>query len=151
MATFITSTDVITALAMKEITPNTEYELYGEKIPKTMIDAQVQYANDYLTYYAGELKTTDSTWTPAKLAALAMAKIRIVVVAMGWTLKDNISYSVGEIRTNIDRQLFYVIQSNLETWREEFYRYMGELTKTAILSNLPVSDWVDKWKKGDVV
>ena len=144
MVNFITSSDVINALNMEQIDATT-YRLYGEKVKTSAIDSHVQYANDYVTIYAGNIDSSDPRYNAARLAALNMAMIRIVVVALGGTVYDNVNYQIGEIQVNVGPQLEQTIAANLELWREHFELAMNALVKGMSLATIPFGDLVNTY------
>jgi hypothetical protein len=148
MPTFITSNDVILALNAEEITPNTVYRIYSEEVKKTMIDKQVEYANDFITIYTGDIDATSEKWIPAKLAALNLAMIRTVVTALGIVLYDNINYQVGEIQVTTAPHLEQIIRANLQQWGEDLRRNLSILSPAMMVTSPKFGDKVDVFRKG---
>lgn len=146
MPAFISENDVVTALSMETVDANT-YRLYGEQIAKTTVQNHVNYANDYVTIYTGDIDNTSSKWLPAKLAALCLAMKRIVVVALGWTVHDNVNYQVGEIQVNVGPQLEQTIRSNLETWEADFNMAMNTLISGMVIAAQPFGALLTQYLK----
>jgi hypothetical protein len=149
MVTFITRADVVGALNMVSVDVNT-YRLYGENISVTAIDSHVDYANTYVSMYVSPTITpSDPRYPAAKLASLNMAMIRIVIVALGGVLYDNVNYQVGEIQVNVGPMLEQTIRSNLELWREHFDMAMDALMSGMRVSDLPFNDILNSYlRKG---
>ncbi|MEM4300343.1 MAG: hypothetical protein QW069_08655 [Candidatus Caldarchaeum sp.] len=146
MPTFITENDVVTALSMETVDADT-YLLYGEKIAKTAVQSHVNYANDYVSVYTGDIDSTSSKWIPARLAALCLAMKRTVVVALGWTVYDNVNYQVGEIEVNVGPQLEQVIRSNLAAWEADFNTAMNTLISGMVVAAQPFGQLLNQYLK----
>lgn len=146
MPAFINENDVVTALSMETVDTNT-YRLYGEKIQKTTVQSHVNYANDYISIYTGDIDNTSNKWIPAKLAALCLAMKRTVVVALGWTVYDNVNYQVGEIQVNVGPQLEQTIRSNLETWDRDFNMAMNALISGMVIAVQPFGTLLTQYLK----
>jgi hypothetical protein len=134
MPTFITSSDVIAALNAEEVTPNVKYRIYGEIVKKTMIDKHVEYANDFVTIYSGEIDATSEKWIPAKLAALNLAMIRVVVTALGIVLYDNVNYQIGEMQVTTAPHLEQIIRANIQQWGEDLRRNLAILSPSFVVT-----------------
>jgi hypothetical protein len=148
MPTFITSSDVIMALNAEEVIPNVEYRIYGEVVKKTMIDKHTEYANDFVTIYTGDIDATSEKWIPAKLAALNLAMIRVVVTALGIVLYDNVNYQVGEIQVTTAPHLEQIIRANLQQWGEDLRRNLSILSPSLITTTPRFADKGEIFNRG---
>ncbi len=144
---FITTADVLAALNAETITADT-YRIYGEIVQKTMIDAHVDYANNYVKIYAGDITPDSSKWIPARLAALNLAMIRVVVTALSIVLYDNVNYQVGEMQVTTAPHLEQIIRANLQQWGEDLRRNLAILSPAAVVTDPKFREAVAVFRRG---
>ncbi|MGB8780553.1 MAG: hypothetical protein WCD81_07890 [Candidatus Bathyarchaeia archaeon] len=95
--TFIQITDVQAQLNAAFDGVHT-YTVYGLTILDTTMQAHVDYANLYMNGLIANLSTSDSRYPLAKLAALNIACLRVLVISSGGSLVGAFDYFLGDMR-----------------------------------------------------
>jgi len=96
--TFIQITDVIAQLNATGPDSNNNYTVYGLTIAQATMQAHTDYANTYINGLLQNLATSDPRYPLAKLAALNIACLRVLVVSSGGSLVGVFDYFLGDMR-----------------------------------------------------
>jgi len=96
--TFIQITDVQNQLNATGPDSNNNYTVYGLTIAQATMQAHTDYANTYINGLLPNLLTTDTRYPLAKLAALNIACLRVLVVSSGGSLTGSFDYFLGDMR-----------------------------------------------------
>jgi hypothetical protein len=112
---------------------NNIYTIMGLTVSGSVFDAQVNYADNMLISYIGQIDVSSPKYQTAKLCGLNLAGLRIIVVATGGFVSGSLgalSYRLGDIYASKEESvrlaIDYAIKIYDANYRELLLRITGE-------------------------
>ena len=119
------------------------YTVFGLAVGQAAFQAHVDFANLYANSIVGQnLLTTDPRYNWAKMMAINLACLRVLVAASGGMILGAFDYRLGDL---------YIMKSNISkfAYQSAVQRYQADLTKTLVNFATPVAT-ADMQAAGDV-
>jgi len=96
---YVSASDVQAALNMTYDSVNHVYTVYGLTIAEASVNAHVDFANTYINALLGrDLTADDPKYPVARMAALDLACMRVLVVSSGGAMIGAFDYFLGDLR-----------------------------------------------------
>lgn len=126
--TYITITDVQNILNATFDGVST-YTVFGLTLATAALQAQVDYANNYVAGLLGrDLATTDSLYPAAKTMCLDLAGMRALVIASGGALNGAFDYFLGDLRVARGGQYANSIKNTIGLLHDDFLRQVANVS-----------------------
>jgi uncharacterized protein YhjY with autotransporter beta-barrel domain len=123
--TYITATDVQAQLNASGPDANNNYTVYGLTIAAATFQAHTDFANTWINALLGaDLDPTDSRYSVAKLAALDLAAMRVLVVSSGGAMAGAYDYFLGDLRVARAGPYAAAIQRTIDGLKEDLVRQL---------------------------
>ncbi|MEM1551326.1 MAG: hypothetical protein QXH03_01485 [Candidatus Bathyarchaeia archaeon] len=146
---YVTASDVQNALNASYDSANHVYTVYGLTIAEASLQAHVDFANTYINALLGrDLTTEDPLYNVAKMAALDLACIRILVVSSGGAMIGAFDYFLGDLRVARAGPYAEAIERTIKGFTEDFHRQMTNLVKSAVAAEAAAKEEVPKYRGG---
>jgi len=146
---YATVTDIQNALNATYDSTNHTYTVYGLTVAEASCQAHVDYANLYVNAIVGQdLEQTDPRFNWAKMAALNMACLRVLVAASGGMLQGAFDYRLGDLyitKASVSRLAF---QNAVEGFRNDLIRALLNFTKPVVAAEASAAGEVPKYRGG---
>jgi hypothetical protein len=125
------------------------YTVYGLTISENTFQAHVEYANTYVESLLGcSLNQTDPRFPTAKMAALDLACLRVLVVSSGGAMTGAFDYFMGDLRVARAGPYAEAIERTIRGLREDFHRQLVNLTKPAVAAEATAAEEVPTYRGG---
>jgi hypothetical protein len=114
---------------------NAKYTLMGFDISEPVFDMQIQFADETIQGFAGNLDTSSKTFHIAKSCALNLASLRVLVVATGGVVTmagGNVNYRLGDLSVSKGEVVRLAIEYALKNYENRYSEYLYKLTSGAI-------------------
>ena len=148
-ATFITVSDVQAQLNATYDAAAHVYSVYGLNIQEASMQAHVDYANSYVNALLGvDLSSSDPKYPFAKMAALDMACMRILVVSSGGALVGAYDYFLGDLRVARAGPYAEAIERTIRGFHEDFARQTTNLVSSVVAAEATAAGEVPSYKGG---
>jgi len=147
---FITVNDIVSYLNGAQVDDNT-YKIFGISISKSSLEDHASYANEYVSEYAGEIDETSPNWIYAKLAALNLAAIKVLILITGGAFENAFNFRLGEFTVNRDPQLKQLLANSLKVFQDEFRHALSKLTTEFVVIQPEIGEWIETWEEGEVI
>ncbi len=126
---FITASEVANHLNAAGIDASGNYVVFGLAVSQTTFQAHVDYANLYIYSLTGqELPLDDPRFNSAKMAALNLACLRVLVAASGGLLLGAFDYRLGDLFITKSSASRLAFETAVQGFRDELLRVMVNLT-----------------------
>lgn len=146
---YVTISDVAAALNASYDSANNVYMVYGLQVSLASFQAHVDYANIYANAIVGvDLDESDPRYNWAKLVALNLACLRILVAASGGMLMGAFDYRIGDIdvsRATIGRLAY---ERAVEEYRENLLKALMNFARPAAAAEASAKDEVPTYRGG---
>jgi len=127
------------------------YTVYGLTITLPAMQAQVDYANDYITsMLQTAITNTDPRYLFARQAAIDLACIRALVIASGGSLTGAYDYFLGDLRVSRAGQYASSIKNTIAGFQADLTRQLANFTTPVMTADAAVAQQVPTYK-GDVI
>lgn len=147
--TYIVIADVAAQLNAAYDATNEAYTVYGLNIAAATFLAHTDYANIYVNALLGtSLSASDPKYPIARLAALDLACIRILVVSMGGSLVGAYDYFLGDLRVARAGPYKEAITVTLQGFRDDLSRQLVNLTPVAVSFDVRSRGEVPQYRGG---
>jgi len=147
--TYVTASDVQSALNMNYDSGNHVYSVYGLSISEASVNAHVDFANTYINALLGrDLATDDPKYPIAKMAALDLACMRILVVSGGGAMIGAFDYFLGDLRVARAGPYAEAIERTIKGFQEDFIRQLVNLTTPIKAAEAAAAEEVPKYRGG---
>jgi hypothetical protein len=128
---------------------NHVYSVYGINIAESSFQAHVDHANTYINALLGaDLGPSDPKYSIAKLAALDLACMHILVVSSGGALVGAFDYFLGDLRVARSGPYAEAIQRTIAGFKEDFVKQITNLTSSVIATEASAAGEVPTYKGG---
>jgi len=146
---YVTVSDVQAALNMTYDSANHVYTVYGLTIAEASVQAHVDFANMYVNALLGRDLTADDPKYPiAKMAALDLACMRILVVSSGGAMIGAFDYFLGDLRVARAGPYAEAIERTIRGFQEDFIRQLVNLTTPIKAAEAAAAGEVPKYRGG---
>lgn len=126
---FITASEVANHLNAAGADSSGNYVVFGLAVSQTCFQAHVDYANLYIYSLTGqELPLEDPRFNWAKMAALDLACLRVLVAASGGLLLGAFDYRLGDLFITKSSACRLAFETSVQGFRDEMLRVMVNLT-----------------------
>lgn len=146
---YVSIPDVASALNASYDSVNNVYTVYGLPVAAASFEAHVDYANIYANAVVGmDLDESDPRYNWAKLVALNLACLRILVAASGGMLMGAFDYRIGDIdvsRASIGRLAY---ERAVEEYRENLLKALMNFAKPVAAVEASTKDEVPTYRGG---
>jgi hypothetical protein len=129
---FITASEVANHLNAASVDSSGNYVVFGLAVSQTAFQAQVDYANLYIYSLTGQVLPLDNprfNW--AKMAALNLACLRVLVAASGGLLLGAFDYRLGDLFITKSSASRLAFETAVQGFCDELLRIMVNLTSPA--------------------
>jgi len=129
MANYVSVSDVQAQLNMTYDAGNHIYTVYGLTITEASVNAHVDFANTYVNALLGrDLAVDDPKYNIAKLAALDLACMRVLIVSSGGAMIGAFDYFLGDLRVARAGPYAEAIERTIKGLTEDLMRQIVNLT-----------------------
>jgi hypothetical protein len=128
---------------------NKVYTVYGLTIAEASVQAHVDFANTYINALLGrDLTADDPKYPVARMAALDLACMRILVVSSGGAMIGAFDYFLGDLRVARAGPYAEAIERTIKGFQEDFVRQLVNLTTPVKAAEAAASEEVPKYRGG---
>jgi hypothetical protein len=146
---YVTASDVQAALNMTYDSVNKVYTVYGLTIAEASVQAHVDFANTYINALLGrDLTADDPKYPVARMAALNLACMRILVVSSGGAMIGAFDYFLGDLRVSRAGPYAEAIERTIKGFQEDFVRQLVNLTTPVKAAEATAAEEVPKYRGG---
>jgi hypothetical protein len=146
---YVTASDVQAALNMTYDSVNKVYTVYGLTIAEASVQAHVDFANTYINALLGrDLTTDDPKYPVAKMAALDLACMRVLVVSSGGAMIGAFDYFLGDLRVARAGPYAEAIERTIKGFQEDFVRQLVNLTTPVKAAEATAAEEVPTYRGG---
>jgi hypothetical protein len=126
--TYILASDVQAQLNASGPDSNDNYTVYGLTVAQTTFQAHTDYANTWANAVLGtDLTSSDPRYSIAKLCALDLAAMRVLVVSSGGALVGAYDYFLGDLRVARAGPYATAIKNTIQGLQEDLVRQLVNL------------------------
>lgn len=123
------------------------FTVFGLSLPQATFNAHVDYANLYVNAIVGQnLANTDPRYNWAKIAAIDLASLRILVAASGGMLLGAFDYRLGDLfitKANIGK---FAFQNAVEGFKEGLVRALLNFSTAVMTANVQAAGEVPTYR-----
>lgn len=146
---YVAVTDVQAHLNATYDAVNHVYSVYGINIAESSFQAHVDHANTYINSLLGvDLSPSDPKYSIAKLAALDLACMHILVVSSGGALVGAFDYFLGDLRVARSGPYAEAIQRTISGFREDLTKQIANLTSPGKAAEASAAGEVPTYRGG---
>jgi hypothetical protein len=128
---------------------NHVYTVYGINIQEASFQAHVDFANTYINALLGaDLSPSDPKYNIAKLAALDLACMRVLVVSSGGAMVGAFDYFLGDLRVARSGPYAEAIQRTISGFSQDLARQMTNLASPMKMATATAADEVPTYRGG---
>jgi uncharacterized YccA/Bax inhibitor family protein len=146
---YITTSDVQAHLNASYDSLTLTYTVFGLSVSQASFEAHVSHANTYVNAIVGsDLNATSKRYDWAKLAALEMACLRILVAASGGMLLGAFDYRLGDLyvtKASIGRLAF---EKAVEGFKNDLAAMLVNFATPIIAAEASAADEVPTYRGG---
>jgi hypothetical protein len=145
----VSYTDIQSQLNASYDSSSLTYAVFGLPVSQASFLAHVDFANLYVNSIVGQdLQTTDQRYNWAKMAALNLASLRILVAASGGMLLGAFDYRLGDLfitKATIGRVAF---QNAAQGFKDDLVRMLMNFATPVIAAEASAKDEVPTYRGG---
>jgi hypothetical protein len=146
---YVSYTDIQSQLNASYDPASLTYTVFGLPVSQASFLAHVDFANLYVNSIVGQdLQTTDPRYNWAKMAALNLASLRILVAASGGMLLGAFDYRLGDLfitKATIGRVAF---QNAAQGFKDDLVRMLMNFATPVIAAEASAKDEVPTYRGG---
>ena len=146
---YVSYTDIQSQLNASYDPASLTYTVFGLPVSQASFLAHVDFANLYVNSIVGQdLQTTDPRYNWAKMAALNLASLRILVAASGGMLLGAFDYRLGDLfitNATIGRVAF---QNAAQGFKDDLVRMLMNFATPVIAAEASAKDEVPTYRGG---
>jgi hypothetical protein len=125
------------------------YTVFGLSVTQTAFQAHVDFANLYVNSIVGfDLQTTDPRYNWAKMAALNLACLRVLVAASGGMLQGAFDYRLGDIEARKATISTLAYKSAVDACKEDLVRMLMNFATPVVTAEASAKDDVPTYRGG---
>ena len=146
---YVSVSDVQATLNASYDSANHVFTVYGLNISEASFQAHVDFANTYINALIGyDLPEADPRFNIAKMAALDLACLRILVVSSGGAMIGAFDYFLGDLRVARAGPYAEAIERTIKGFVEDFHRQIVNLTVAVKTAEASAAEEVPKYRGG---
>jgi hypothetical protein len=146
--TYVSTTDVIAHLGITG-SGGTSYTVYGLSVLPSSLDSQVNHANTYVNALLGvDLDPSDPQYNVAKLAALDLACMSVLVVSVGGSLVGAYDYFLGDLRVARSGPYAFAVKQAIDGFHEDLLRQLVSLAPAVKAAEAAAAGEVPTYRGG---
>ena len=149
MITYISVDDVAAQLNASFDSGTLVYTVFGLSVSGASFQAHVDFANLYVNSIVGaDLASDDPRYSWARMAALSLAALRVLVAASGGFLLGAFDYRLGDLyiaKASISRLAF---ESAAQGFRDDLLRVLVNFAKPAVAAEASSAEEVPTYRGG---
>jgi hypothetical protein len=146
---YISATDIQSQLNASYDAASLTYTVFGLPISQPAFQAHVDFANLYVNAVVGQdLQTSDQRYSWAKMAALHLASLRIVVAASGGMLLGAFDYRLGDLYIAKASVVRFAFEHTVQALRDELLRILVNFATPAVAAEAAAKDEVPTYRGG---
>jgi hypothetical protein len=146
---YVSYTDIQSQLNASYDSASLTYTVFGLPVSQASFLAHVDFANLYVNSIVGQdLQTTDPRYNWAKMAALNLASLRILVAASGGMLLGAFDYRLGDLfitKATIGRVAF---QNAAQGFKDDLVRMLMNFATPVVAAEASAKDEVPTYRGG---
>ena len=125
------------------------YTVYGLAILDSTMQAHADYANSYINGILGrDLVASDPLYQTAKLAALNVACLRILVISSGGSLVGAFDYFLGDMRVIRHGPYAAALLRTIQGFKEDLVKMMINLSTPVKTADASLGSQVPTYRGG---
>ena len=146
---YVTISDVQATLNAQYDSVNHIYMIYGLNVSESSMQSHVDFANNYINALLGrDLSESDPKYPVARLAALDLACLRVLVVSSGGAMVGAFDYFLGDLRVSRAGPYAEAIERTIKGFQEDFVRQLVNLTTVVKAAEASASEEVPRYRGG---
>jgi hypothetical protein len=146
--TYVSADDVIAHLGVTG-SAGTSYTVYGLPVLSATLQAHVDHANTYVNALLGsDLNSSDPRYNVAKLAALDLACMGVLVVSIGGSLVGAYDYFLGDLRVARAGPYAFAIKQAIQGFSDDLQKQIVNLAPCVKTSEASMKDDVPTYRGG---
>jgi len=146
---YVSATDIQAQLNATYDSGSLTYTVFGLSVSQASFLAHVDFANLYVDSIVGmDLANTDPRYNWAKMAALNLASLRILVAASGGMLLGAFDYRLGDLfitKATIGRVAF---QNAAQGFKDDLVRMLMNFATPVVAAEASAKDEVPTYRGG---
>jgi len=146
---YVTVNDIQAQLNASFESASLTYTVFGLPVAQASFQAHVDYANLYANSIVGQdLLVTDPRYNWAKMAAINLACLRILVAASGGMLLGAFDYRLGDLfitKATIGRVAF---EDAVKNFKDDFIRMLMNFATPVVAAEASAKDDVPTYRGG---
>lgn len=146
---YVTITDVQSHLNASFDSPSSIYTVFGLPVSQASFQAHVDHANLYVYAMVGlDLAANDQRYNWAKMAALELACLRVLVAASGGMLLGAFDYRLGDLyitKASISRLAF---EGAVKGFQDDLLRMLTNFATPVVTAEASGKDDVPTYRGG---
>jgi hypothetical protein len=145
---YVQASDVIAHLGVTG-SSGTSYTVYGLPVLPSTLDSQVNHANTYVNALLGpDLDSSDPRYNVAKLAALDLACMGVLVVSVGGSLVGAYDYFLGDLRVARSGPYAFAVKQAIDGFHEDLLRQLVSLAPAVKTAEATAAGEVPQYRGG---
>lgn len=125
------------------------YTVFGLSVSQASFLAHVDFANLYVNSIVGQdLQTTDPRYNWAKMAALGLACLRVLVAATGGMLLGAFEYRLGDLMVSREPAERTALQNAVAGFKDDLVRMLMNFSTPVIAAEASAKDEVPTYRGG---
>ncbi|MGA3192469.1 MAG: hypothetical protein ABSD73_08160 [Candidatus Bathyarchaeia archaeon] len=125
------------------------YTVYGLSILDATMQAHTDYANTYINGMLGrDLATTDPLYPIAKLAAVNVACLRVLVISSGGVLVGAFDYFLGDMRVIRHAPYAAALQRTIQGLKDDLVKMMINIATPVKTGDASLGSQVPTYRGG---
>jgi hypothetical protein len=125
------------------------YTVFGLSIAQTAFQAHVDFANLYVNSIVDfDLSATDPRFNWAKMAALNLACLRVLVAASGGMLLGSYDYRIGDLLVNRAPTEKTAFENAINSCKEDLIRMLMNFSTPVVSAEAGAKDDVPTYRGG---
>ena len=125
------------------------YTVFGLSVSQASFLAHVDFANLYVNSIVGQdLQTTDPRYNWAKMAALGLACLRVLVAATGGMLLGAFEYRLGDLMVSREPAERTALQNAVAGFKDDLVRMLMNFSTPVIAAEASAKDEAPTYRGG---
>jgi hypothetical protein len=146
---YVSATDIQSQLNASYDAGSQTYTVFGLTVSQAAFQAHVDFANLYVNAVVGsDLANTDPRFNWAKMAALNLASLRIVVTASGGMLLGAFDYRLGDLYITKASIVRFAFEHTVQAFRDELLRILVNFATPVVAAEASAAQEVPSYKGG---
>jgi len=146
---YVTTSDVQSHLNASFDASSLAYTVFGLPVAEASFQAHVDFANMYVNSIVGsDLLSTDPRYNWAKMAALGLACLRVLVAATGGMLLGAFEYHLGDLMVSREPAERTALQNAVAGFKDDLVRMLMNFATPVVAAEASAKDEVPTYRGG---